>query len=184
MNYGVNHRSTCFTFQSLITHFVCVTHRSEKVLYNTSVSSTQRICIYDSFQLEILSLFALAGKIHAFTLEVIASSSTVAAVGLTGFPAETHLRPLNGKILRCGEGLGKRKGRLICRSTGMIQGCIPLPCLLFQVDFKISIRNDCFRDEKVEESVLHGSSHQLSGYVITARAFFLMYLLSVTFKWG
>ena len=86
-----------FTFQSLVTHFVCVTHWSENVLYNTSVSNTQRICVYDSFQLEILSLFALAAKIHTFTLEVIASSSTVAAFRLASVPAETHLRPLSGK---------------------------------------------------------------------------------------
>lgn len=95
MNYGVNHQGTCFTFQSLVTHFVCVTHRSEYVSHNTSVS--KRICIYNSFQLEILSPFALAAKMHTFTLEVVASSSTVAAVRLTNVPVETHLRPLSAK---------------------------------------------------------------------------------------
>lgn len=73
------------------------------------MSNTQRICVYDSFQLEILSLFALAAKIHIFTLEVIASSFTVSAVGLA-VPVETHLRPLNGKTQGTVKVWGRDKG--------------------------------------------------------------------------
>lgn len=78
MNYGANHKAPCFTFQSLVTHIVCVTHWSENLLYITSVSNTHRICIYDIFHLEILPLFffVLAAKIHRYTLEVTTLSSS------------------------------------------------------------------------------------------------------------
>lgn len=112
-----------------------------------------------SQQLEILSLFASAAKIHAFTLEVVGPSSTVAALSLQ----MSMQRHMLGFLL---EGF-----RVWWRSAekGVKQvevevdtSMIPLLCLLSQSDFKIYIRNYCFREEKIKESVFHGGFPNLS----------------------
>lgn len=108
-----------------------------------------------SQQLEILSLFALAAKIHAFTLEVVGPSSTVAALGLQ----MSMQRHMLGFLL---EGF-----RIWWRSAEKVEvevdtSMIPLLCLLSQSDFKIYIRNYCFREEKIKESVFHGGFPNLS----------------------